>query len=193
VQILESRSMIKGLKPEEVTENRWSILSTENLICAFVFIFFTAVYGLTLCPAVFWWDSGELIANIAVLGIPHRPGFPIYVLLGKLFSLLPFWTMAFKVNLLSSLFASFSLVVLLKAFKSFIRLFFPEMEGQKGIVLVSGLSFLLALGFTYSFWIQAVRAEVYSLNILFFSLLLLLAIKYLENGEIKYICLFFFV
>jgi hypothetical protein len=185
--------MIKGLKPEEVTENQWSILSTENLICALVFILFTAVYGLTLCPAVFWWDSGELIANIAVLGIPHRPGFPIYVLLGKLFSLLPFWTMAFKVNLLSSLFASFSLVVLLKAFKSCVRLFFPEMEGQKGIALVSGLSFLLALGFTYSFWIQAVRAEVYSLNILFFSLLLLLAIKYLENGEIKYICLFFFL
>jgi NADH:ubiquinone oxidoreductase subunit K len=185
--------MEKGLKPEEVTEKRWIVFSTENLICVFVFIFFTAVYGLTLCPAVFWWDSGELIANVAMLGIPHRPGFPIYVLLGKLFSLLPLWTMAHKVNFLSALFASFSLVVFFKAFTSFIRLFFSEMGKHKGIVLVSGLTFLLSLGFTYSFWIQAVRAEVYSLNILFFSLLLLLVIRYLENKKIKYICLFSFL
>jgi hypothetical protein len=185
--------MEKGLKPEEVTEKRWIVFSTENLICVFVFIFSTAVYGLTLCPAVFWWDSGELIANIAVLGIPHRPGFPIYVLLGKLFSLLPLWSMAFKVNLLSALFASFSLVVFLKTFRSCIRLFLPEMDRLKGIVFLSGLTFLLSFGFTYSFWIQAVRAEVYSLNILFFSLLLLLVLKYVENKKIKHICLFFFL
>ena len=173
--------------------NERKILTFENVICASVFIFFLAVYTITMCPTVFWWDSGELIANIAVLGIPHRPGFPIYVLLGKLFSFLPLWGFAFKVNLLSSFFASFSLIIFFKIFQRSLALWFPEMAKKKGLVLVSGFSFLLVLGFTYSFWIQAVRAEVYSLNVLFFSLLLLSSILYLKEKRLKYIYLFFFL
>jgi hypothetical protein len=129
-----------------------NLFTLENTICAFVFIFFLTVYGMTLCPAVFWWDSGELIANIAVLGIPHRPGFPIYVLLGKLFSLPPLWSFALKVNFLSSLFASFSLVIFYKIFQECVDLFFPKMANQRALVLVSGFSFLLVFGFCYSFW-----------------------------------------
>lgn len=163
------------------------------MLCFAVFLFSLAVYTRTLCPAVFWWDSGELIANIAVLGIPHRPGFPIYVLLGKLFSFLPFWSFAFRVNLLSAFSASLSLAILCKAFQKSINLFFPEMAGRRGLVLVSSLSFVLVAGFTYSFWIQAVRAEVYSLNALFFSLLLLSALLFIKDEESKYLYFFFFV
>jgi len=169
------------------------ILTSENVICASVFIFFLAVYTMTLCPTVFWWDSGELIANIAVLGIPHRPGFPIYVLLGKIFSFLPFWSFALKVNFLSSLFACFSLAIFYKIFQKSVNLFFPQRAKKRGSVLVSGIFFLLVLGFSYSFWIQAVRAEVYSLNLLFFSLLLFSSILYLKDGKMNYVYLFFFL
>ncbi len=169
------------------------LFTTENALCASVFLFFFAVYTITLCPTVFWWDSGELIANIAVLGIPHRPSFPIYVLLGKLFSFLPFWSFALKVNFLSGLFASFSLAIFCKIFLKSANLFFPEMAKKRGLVLASGFFFLLVFGFTYSFWIQAVRAEVYSLNVLFFSLLLFSSILYLKDGKLKYIYLFFFL
>jgi len=169
------------------------LLTSENAICAFVFIFFLAVYTITLCPTVFWWDSGELIANIAVLGIPHRPGFPIYVLLGKLFSFLPFWSFALKVNFLSGLFASFSLAIFYKIFQRSVGLFFPDMAKKGELVLASGFSFLLILGFTYSFWIQAVRAEVYSLNVLFFALLLFSSILYLKKEKLKHLYLFFFI
>ncbi len=179
-----------------INEHSWRngrILTVESVISASVFIFFTVIYGLTLCKTVFWWDSGELIANIAVLGIPHRPGFPIYVLLGKLFSWLPLWSFALRVNLLSCLFASFSLAIFYRIFQNSVSLFFPEMARQKRAALVSGLCFLLVFGFTYSFWIQAVRAEVYSLNMLFFSLLLLLNVRYLKDKNLKHIYLFFFL
>ncbi len=165
----------------------------ENLFCALVFFFSLALYVKTLCPAVFWWDSGELIANIAVLGIPHRPGFPIYVLLGKIFSFLPLGSFAWRVNFLSALFASFSLAILFKVFQRSLNLFFPRMIEKGKSVLLSSLSFVLVFGFTYSFWIQAVRAEVYSLNVLFFSLLLLSGISYLKDGRTKYVYLFFFL
>ena len=153
----------------------------ENLFCVLVFFFSLALYVKTLCPAVFWWDSGELIANIAVLGIPHRPGFPVYVLLGKIFSFLHLGSFAWRVNFLSALFASFSLAILFKAFQKSLNLFFPGMVEKSKYVFLSSLSFILVFGFTYSFWIQAVRAEVYSLNVLFFSLLLLSGISYLKD------------
>ena len=168
-------------------------LIPENLLCALVFLFFLALYTKTLCPAVFWWDSGELIANVAVLGIPHRPGFPIYVLLGKLFSFLPFSSFAFRINLLSAFSASLSLSILCKAFLRSIDVFLPEMGRRRGSALLASLFFVLVSGFTYSFWIQAVRAEVYSLNALFFSLLLLLSVLHLGDQQSRYIHLFFFV
>jgi hypothetical protein len=174
-------------------QGRRTFFGRGNLFCVFVFFLSLGVYLKTLCPAVFWWDSGELIANIALLGIPHRPGFPVYVLLGKLFSFLPFWSFAFRINLLSALFASLSLAILCKAFQQIISQFFPEMARRRELVVISCSSFLLILGFTYSFWIQAVRAEVYSLNLFFFSLLLLLSILYLQGRQSRYVYLFFFL
>ncbi len=167
--------------------------SSENLACASVFVLFLAVYLTTLCRAVFWWDSGELIANIAVLGIPHRPGFPVYLLLGKLVSFLPVWSFAVRVNFMSALCASLSLTILYKVFQNVVRLFFPEAARNRRLTQVSGLFFVLVLGFTYSFWIQAVRAEVYSLNVLFFSLLFYLCIRYIEQGDPKHLYLLFFL
>ena len=169
------------------------LFNIENIVGLFVFVSFLAVYVKTLCPAVFWWDSGELIANIAVLGIPHRPGFPIYVLLGKFFSLLSGGNFAFRVNLLSAVFASASLIIFYKVFIKAACLFFPGMAKRKGLLLFSALSFVFISGFTFTFWIQAVRAEVYSLNICFFSLLLLLVMLYLRDRKLKWIYLFFFL
>ena len=181
--------------PRDVHQNVKSnrLFTLENSVCISIFLFFLAVYTKTLCPTVFWWDSGELIANIKVLGIPHRPGFPIYVLLGKFFSFFPWGSMAFKVNFLSALYASLSLAVLHKTFVETLNLFFPDMVKRKGLVSVSAFTFVLILGFTYSFWIQAVRAEVYSLNVLFFSLLFFLSVRYLKSKQVKFLYLFFFL
>ncbi len=194
-----------------------------------LFLFFLLAYTLTLCPTVFWWDSGELIANIAVLGIPHRPGFPIYILLGKFFSFLPFFNLALKVNLLSALFSAFSLLIFYFAFFEILDLIkerkmglypphpnpamhfaslnlpkgerglhkfhFPLLGGREKKIqaTISASAFLLVLGFCYSFWIQAVRAEVYSLGILFFAALLFMSLQYLKTLHLKYIYLFFFI
>jgi hypothetical protein len=159
----------------------------------FLFSFFLLIYIFTLCPTVFWWDCGEFIANIAVLGIPHRPGFPIYILLGKFFSFLPFFSLALKINFLSALFSAFSLLTFYFAFFEILDLFFPRIAQKKTQALVTASAFLLVLGFTYSFWIQSVRAEVYSLSILFFALLLFLSLRYLKTSHVKYMYLFFFL
>ncbi|MBE2198196.1 MAG: DUF2723 domain-containing protein, partial [Anaerolinea sp.] len=65
------------------------------------------VYLLTLAPDLTWshWssDGGELITAAVTLGIPHPPGYPTYVLLGKLISLLPIRPIALTFNLFSAL------------------------------------------------------------------------------------------
>ncbi len=66
------------------------------------------VYIVTLCPTVYVGDSGELITACFHLGVPHPPGYPLYCILGKVFTLLPFANIACRVNLASALLAALS-------------------------------------------------------------------------------------
>lgn len=79
-------------------------LSRDRLWLAAVCVAALAVYLATLCPTVYEGDSGELLAVISTLGVAHPTGFPLYILLGKLFmTLIPAGEPALRVNLLSAL------------------------------------------------------------------------------------------
>jgi hypothetical protein len=47
------------------------------------------LYLVTLAPSVAMWDTGEYMAAVKVLGIPHPPGNPFFMLLGHAFASLP--------------------------------------------------------------------------------------------------------
>jgi len=82
-----------------------------------VFIISLLVYLLTLCPVVYVGDSGNFSAGAFILGIGHPPGYPLYMLLGHIFTFLPLDNIAYRVNLMSAFFASaavLSVFILLK-------------------------------------------------------------------------------
>ncbi len=165
-----------------------------------------AVYFLTMCPTIYWEDSAAFCAANAILGIPHSPGFPIYVLLGRVFSLVPVENHALTSNLMSAFWGSISLLLLyflmlelLGEAKSFRR---APSEGssaeyEKWISRIAIVAGVLFFGFSSAFWLQTVRAEVYTLNIFFTLSLILLLIKWSKekdsNYGLKILILFSFV
>ena len=62
-----------------------------------------ALYLVTLAPSTAMWDTSEYIASAYVLGNPHPPGNPLFVLLGRVFALLPIApTVAQRINILAA-------------------------------------------------------------------------------------------
>src|SRR5689334_21999857 len=73
------------------------------ITAAFVFVSTLIVYFMTMNRSIPFWDSGEFIATSNLLGIPHPPGTPLYVLIGRLFAMLPFGNVSAQLNFLSVL------------------------------------------------------------------------------------------
>ena len=77
----------------------------NNLVGWVVFLIATVMYVLTLEPTASFWDAGEFIASSYKLLVPHPPGAPFYLLVGRLFSMFASEPsqVAWWVNLLSAL------------------------------------------------------------------------------------------
>ena len=81
-----------------------------NNIIAFITLFISfLIYLLTMAPTASFWDCGEFIATSYIMGVPHPPGSPLYLLLGNLFSQIPtFSDIGARVNLMSPISSAFS-------------------------------------------------------------------------------------
>jgi hypothetical protein len=127
-----------------------------------------AVYLLTIAPDITWSnfssDGGELITASVTLGIAHPPGYPTYTLLGKLFSLLPLGTIAYRFNLFSAL-----AMAVAAAFSTATA--FENLRADK-TVWPAALAAGLAFAFSSLVWSQATVAEVYALNLAVLSIFL---------------------
>lgn len=93
----------------------------------------------------------------AVLGTPHSPGYPIYILLSWVFAHLPIGTLAYRMNLMSATFGALAVVLLYHVLRAL---------GCRMSVAAAGA---LGIGFGRVFWSQALLAEVYTLNAALFA------------------------
>ncbi|MCP5105011.1 MAG: DUF2723 domain-containing protein, partial [bacterium] len=159
-------------KQEPKTNEKNLFNRKDFFICCGIFFSTLTVYIFTLAPTVYFGDSGELTAAAYNLGIAHPPGYPLYLLLGKLFMLLvPFGDPAMRMNLLSAVFASSAAVLI----------YLINRISAHGC-LISVLVSLIG-AFSFTFWSQAVVAEVYTLAALFFCTLVYLTLLWLKNRD----------
>ncbi len=134
--------------------------------------FFNFYRGLAPSVTAVFDDSLEFALVVHRMAIAHPTGYPLYILLGKVFSLFNPHNIAYQLNLMSAVFAALSVGALYLLGVSLA----PKNDSPTAYRLGSGLGALLfATGPV--FYSQAVAAEVYTLNALFVAVILLLALQ----------------
>lgn len=176
-----------------------SFRSKTLVAAAFVFLVALLIYRLTLAPTVTLVDSGELIVAARFLGVAHPPGFPLYLILAHLVSLLPFGSIAFRINSASAIFAALACGMLtlvaaeLIAGSSFVSTLRSEQRKKTSkskivgkdtfiadgwLMLGSAISSGILLAFSQTLWSYATIAEVYTLNSLLILTILFLMLRW---------------
>lgn len=121
-------------------------------------------YLVTLAPTVTFWDAGEFIAASRILGIPHPPGTPLFVMLGHVWgSILPVGEYAYRLNLMSAVFSSLGAGALCLVVWESLRPIETEAAGGQGRVLRIGGAMAAAVigAFTFTHWQNSNETEVY--------------------------------
>ncbi len=169
-----------------------------------VFLGSLLLYLATLAPSVvtLFDDSLEFQLVTYQLGIAHPTGYPLYTLLGKLFTLLPVGNVAYRVNLMSAIFGAATAALLYGVIVQMMQGRMlninddstpsrpPPARGRSKNALPGGLSAHvggiiggLSLAVSPVFWQQATIAEVYTLNAFFVALILLIATRPLADDQ----------
>ena len=143
-----------------------------------LFVLSLTLYVRTLAPTVLPADSGEFQLVAHVLGIAHPPGYPLYTMLAKLFTLLPFGDVAYRVNLFSAVTGALTLVVLCRALR--------RTTGSA----VAGWIAAAGLGAATTYWAQSTTANIRSLTALFAALQLNALLSYDQSKDHKHLLAF---
>ena len=173
----------------------------NKIFASLMFLFSLVIYIMTLAPTVSFWDCGEFIACSYRLQVPHPPGAPLYLLVGRIFTFIPEFlveNVALRVNLISALSSAFTVLFLYLVTVHLIKEYLRSDEGfLKYVPFIGGVIGSLTFAFTESFWFNAVEAEVYAPSMFFTGLVVWLIFYWSERneqiGNEKYILLISYV
>ena len=164
------------------------------------------VYVMTTEATGSFWDCGEFISSAYKLQIPHPPGAPMFVLLGRLFIIIfgdnPL-TAAKAVNTMSALASGFTILFLFWTITHFAKRIVVKASGAEPtgfqIISIMGAGIVGALAYTFSdsFWYSAAEGEVYALSSFFTALVFWAILKWEhkadEPGADKWIIFIFYM
>ena len=161
--------------------------STENSLALVLFFLTFIVYFNTMAPTVSFWDTGEFIATSHILGIPHPPGSPLFLLIGKFFSLIPISSdIAFRVNILSPIFSALTISLLFLICNQFIERLNNYASSDSFLRISSSFIASLTFAFTHSHWFNAVETEVYAFSGFITALVVYLILIWSKNKDRDY-------
>lgn len=156
----------------------------NRIIAVAMFVVGLIVYGITVAPTTSYWDCGEFIACSYMLGVPHPPGSPLYVLIGRIFTMIPlFEDIGLRVNIISVIVSALTVMLTYLVIVRLIRQWrgIPQTTEQKLMMYTGGVIGALAFAFSDSFWFNAVEAEVYAMSMFFTALVIWLIMVWTEK------------
>ena len=157
----------------------------NNIVGWLVCLIACTVYVLTMEATGSFWDCGEFVSSAYKLQIPHPPGAPLYVLLGRFFIVLfgddPH-NAARGVNFMNAIASGFTILFLFWTITHFARKLVQkgaELTGEQTFsVMAAGVVGALAYTFSDSFWYSAVEGEVYALSSFFTAIVFWAILKW---------------
>ncbi len=161
----------------------------NRIFAAVVFLISAVVLLLTVQPSVSFWDCGEFIAAGYYLQVPHPPGTPFFLILGRIFSMIPFVeNIGLRVNYISILSSALSVLFLYLIAVKLIENYrgkksenFLDALGTYAAAAIGALSF----SFSDTFWFNGVEAEVYAFSTFLFGAVVWLMMQWHERADEK--------
>ncbi|MCW3806087.1 glycosyltransferase family 117 protein [Plebeiibacterium marinum] len=155
------------------------------------FLIAAITYTMTIEPTASFWDCGEFISTSYKLLVGHPPGAPVFMILGRFFSLFapeP-GSVAFMINLMSALSSAFTILFLFWTITHLgKKIFMDEKSEEWRSWAVVGAGFVGALAYTFSdtFWFSAVEGEVYAMSSLFTAMVFWAILKWEDVADEPY-------
>jgi hypothetical protein len=174
-------------------------VNTHKYIPGFLaFAISFTTYLLTLEPTASLWDCSEFIASAYKLQVPHSPGTPLSLLVGRLFTILSFGDptrVAWSLNVMSAFFSALTILIVYHIIYFFGERVYSGKLRKIHLALASSCG-SLCLAFSDTFWFSAVEAETYGIACFFLLLIIWLILKGNEQSEplrSRYVVLIFYV
>ena len=160
-------------------------MNMKRSIALLLFAVSLTVYWITGSPTVVFWDVGEFIAAAYSLQVPHPPGAPLFLLIGRVFGMIPIGTdVAVRMHFISVLASALTVMMTYLVIVRFIAMFRGQPHSLADRLTVFGGAAVgaLSLAFGKTFWFNALEAEVYGVSMQFMSLMLWLGLRWFERA-----------
>ncbi len=158
-----------------------------------VFLIAALTYLLTIEPITSFWDCGEFITTAFKLEVGHPPGAPLFMLIGRFFTLFSFGdptAVALSINVLSALVSAFTILFLFWSITHIAKRIIVKTgeiaKPQLIAIIGSGVVGALAYTFSDSFWFSAVEGEVYATSSFFTAVVFWAILKWENEADQKF-------
>jgi hypothetical protein len=189
VQAVKPNAVNEYVKPQPKVIEDCSIFKPQaivsksyNMILAWILFALTlTIYITTQARTMSFWDSGEYATCISILGVPHPPGNPFYILFGRAI-----------VAIFGSVFSHAMISAFLSGLTSAFAVMFTYLFTVKlvSMLKVKGWEAMLAgsvaalyTAFSFTFWMNAIEAEVYSGLVFFVNMIIWITLVWVEKSD----------
>lgn len=158
----------------------------NRIVALGIFLVSFITYVITLSPTVVFWDVGEFCAAAFSLQVPHPPGAPLFLLLARVASMIPFASdVAVRMHFVSAFASAVACMMLYVISVRFILMWKEEPKTSYERIVLYGSAVVGSLSLTFSptFWFNAVEAEVYGMSMLFVSGIIWLGLRWYERAD----------